>query len=67
MTEHASVWANNGGIYFGLATTPPGNPERPLEGKEAEASVAPDVTIKTTWCVSACNFDPLNGGIGVQN
>jgi hypothetical protein len=19
------------------------------------------------WCHSACNFDPLNGGIGVQN
>jgi type IV secretion system protein VirD4 len=49
MTEGASIWARNGGIYFGLTVAPPEKPERPLEGKEAEASVAPGVKIKTTW------------------
>jgi type IV secretion system protein VirD4 len=49
MAASASVWTKNGGIYFGLTTAAHGNPERPLEGKEAEASVAPGVKIKTTW------------------
>jgi type IV secretion system protein VirD4 len=49
MTEGASIWARNGGIYFGLTVAPPAKPERPLEGKEAEASVTPGVKIKTTW------------------
>jgi type IV secretion system protein VirD4 len=49
MAEGASNWAKNGGIYFGLTVTPPAKPERPLEGKEGEASVAPGAKIKTTW------------------
>jgi type IV secretion system protein VirD4 len=49
MAVGTSIWAKNGGLYFGLTVTPQGKPERPLEGKEAEASVAPGVKIKTTW------------------
>ena len=42
-------WAKNGGIYFGLTVAPQAKPDRPLEGKESEASVAPNVNLKTTW------------------
>ncbi|HEV7911276.1 MAG TPA: type IV secretory system conjugative DNA transfer family protein [Methylocella sp.] len=49
MAAGTSIWAKNGGLYFGLTVAPQGKPERPLEGKEAEASVAPGVKIKTTW------------------
>jgi type IV secretion system protein VirD4 len=45
----ASPWAVNGGIYFGHRTAEPAKPERPLEGKEAVASVPADVRPKTTW------------------
>jgi type IV secretion system protein VirD4 len=44
-----SNWTKNGGIYFGLTVSPPAKPDRPLEGKESEASVVPSVNIKTTW------------------
>ncbi len=27
----------------------------------------PASRVACLWCVSACNFDPLAGGIGVQN
>jgi hypothetical protein len=30
MTEGRSIWAKNGGIYFGLTVAPPAKPERPL-------------------------------------
>jgi type IV secretion system protein VirD4 len=43
------IWAKNGGIYFGLTVAPQAKPDRPLEGKESEANVAPNVNLKTTW------------------
>lgn len=49
MAAGTSIWAKNGGLYFGLTVAPSGKPERPLEGKEADASVAPGVKFKTTW------------------
>src|ERR1700730_10430326 len=49
MAVGTSIWAKNGGLYFGLTVALQGKPERPLEGKEAEASVAPGLKIKTTW------------------
>ena len=49
MTALTSIWSKNDGIYFGLTTAPPANPERPIEGKEAEPSVGPDIKIKSTW------------------
>src|SRR5580658_419131 len=53
MAEGPSIWARNGGIYFGLTVEPPAKSERPLEGKEIEPSVPPAVKYKTTWTSGA--------------
>lgn len=45
----SSLWATNGGIYFGLNVAASAKPDRPLEGQEMRASVAADVKVKTTW------------------
>lgn len=45
-----NIWATNGGIYFGHRVVAPPNPERPLDGKEKQATVR-DAPLKTTWQV----------------
>jgi len=45
----SSVWATNGGIYFGHQIVAPANLERPLSGKEKELSVPPSAAVKTSW------------------
>lgn len=51
-TPRPSIWATNGGIYFGRDVIAPANPKRPIEGKENEPSAPSHVDLKTTWTLA---------------
>ena len=42
-----NVWATNGGIYFGLQTEPPADPDRPLAGRDSSMRAQTDP--RTFW------------------